>query len=290
MLALDLGVFNRKHHAVGIKEALTWSGVWISLALLFNLGIYFWQGSKVALEFLSGYLIEKSLSVDNIFVFILIFSYFKVKPHYQHKVLFYGILGALIMRAVLIFAGAALIERFHWIIYIFGAFLVVTGIKIGMEKESEVHPEKNPLVRLFKKIMPITSDYHEGRFFLRLKQGLHATPLFLVLLIIETTDLVFALDSIPAIFGVTTDPFIVYTSNVFAILGLRALYFALADFMDRFHYLKYGLALILAFVGAKMILSGLYEIPIHWALLAIVAILAVSVLLSVIKPIRKEPL
>lgn len=288
MLALDLGVFHRKQHVVKVKEALIWSGVWITLALTFNLMLYFWRGSEVALEFLSGYLIEKSLSVDNIFVFILIFSYFKVQPQFQHKVLFYGILGALIMRGMLIFAGAALIEHFHWVIYVFGAFLVVTGIKIATEKNTDVHPENNPVVRLFKKIMPVASDSQENRFFVRLKEGLYATPLFIVLLVVETTDLVFALDSIPAIFGVTKDPFIVYTSNVFAILGLRALYFALADIMDKFHYLKYGLAFVLAFVGAKMLLSGYFKIPIQWALGVIVATLGISVLFSILKPLKKE--
>lgn len=288
MLALDLGVFHRKQHVIKVKEALIWSGVWIMLALTFNLVIYFWRGSEVALEFLSGYLIEKSLSVDNIFVFILIFSYFKIQPQFQHKVLFYGILGALIMRGMLIFAGATLIEHFHWVIYIFGAFLIITGIKIATEKNTEVHPENNPVVRLFKKIMPVASDTQGDRFFVRIKGGLFATPLFIVLLVIETTDLVFALDSIPAIFGVTKDPFIVYTSNVFAILGLRALYFALADIMDKFHYLKYGLAFVLAFVGAKMLLSGYIKIPIQWALAVIAVTLGFSIIFSILKPEKKE--
>ncbi len=288
MLALDLGVFHQKRHVVKMKEALIWSGVWITLALLFNLILYFWRGSEVALEFSSGYLIEKSLSVDNIFIFILIFSYFKVQPQFQHKVLFYGIFGALVLRGILIFAGAALLEHFHWLIYVFGGFLVATGIKIAAEKDTEVHPESNPLVRLFKKIMPVTSDNQGDRFFVRLKDGLYATPLFIVLLVVETTDLVFALDSIPAIFGVTKDPFIVYTSNVFAILGLRALYFALADIMDKFHYLKYGLAFVLAFIGTKMLVSGFYKIPIQWALAIIMVSLGVSILVSILKPLPKE--
>jgi tellurite resistance protein TerC len=288
MLALDLGVFHRKAHEVKVKEALIWSAVWIALALLFNLGVYFWRGPEVALEFFTGYLIEKSLSVDNIFVFILIFSYFSVPALYQHKVLFWGIIGALIMRAILIAVGATLIAKFHWIIYVFGGFLIVTGVKMALQKSTGIHPEKNPLVRLFKRFMPVTNVYHGERFFVRENGRRFATPLLLVLLIVEFTDLVFAVDSIPAIFAITKDPFIVYTSNVFAILGLRSLYFALAGVMGYFHYLKIGLALVLVFVGAKMMLVDIYKIPIGLSLSVVAGILLLSVLASLIWPRRPE--
>lgn len=289
MLALDLGVFHRKAHVVKTKEALLWSAVWIAMALLFNLGVYFWQGQKVALEFLTGYLIEKSLSVDNIFVFIMIFAYFGVPALYQHKVLFWGILGALVMRAVFIASGVALIERFHWIIYVFGAFLILTGVKMAWQKDKEIHPEKNPLLRLFRRLMPVTDRYHGGAFFVKQAGGSFATPLFVVLLLVETTDLIFAVDSIPAILAITLDPFIVYTSNVFAILGLRSLYFALAGIMPLFHYLNYGLAAILAFVGAKMMLVDFYKIPIGISLGVVAAILLISVLASLLWPRPQAP-
>ncbi|MCK6558008.1 TerC family protein [candidate division KSB1 bacterium] len=289
MLALDLGVFHRKAHVVKTKEALLWSAVWIAMALLFNLGVYFWQGQKVALEFLTGYLIEKSLSVDNIFVFIMIFAYFGVPALYQHKVLFWGILGALVMRAVFIASGVALIERFHWIIYVFGAFLILTGVKMAWQKDKEIHPEKNPLLRLFRRLMPVTNRYHGGAFFVKQAGGSFATPLFVVLLLVETTDLIFAVDSIPAILAITLDPFIVYTSNVFAILGLRSLYFALAGIMPLFHYLNYGLAAILAFVGAKMMLVDFYKIPIGISLGVVAAILLISVLASLLWPRPQAP-
>jgi tellurite resistance protein TerC len=284
MLALDLGVFHRKAHEVKVKEALIWSGVWIALALAFNLGVYYWRGEETALEFFTGYLIEKSLSVDNIFVFILIFSYFKVPALYQHRVLFWGILGALIMRAILIAVGATLIRELHWIIYVFGAFLILTGVKMALQKETGLNPERNPMVRLFKRFMPVTNEYHGEKFFVRLEGRRFATPLFLVLLLVETTDSIFAVDSIPAIFAITQEPFIVYTSNVFAILGLRSLYFALAGIMNYFHYLKLGLAFVLIFVGAKMTLIGVYKIPIDVSLGVVAAILTLSVLASLIWP------
>jgi tellurite resistance protein TerC len=283
MLALDLGVFHRKEKEVKFREAILWSLVWVVLALIFNVGIYFWKGPQTGLEFLTGYLIEKSLSVDNIFVFLLIFTYFKVPSEYQHKVLFWGILGALVMRALFIATGIALIQKFHWVIYVFGAFLVLTGIKLALEKKKDIHPERNPVLKLFRRIMPVTPEYNQSRFFVRLEGRWFATPLFVVLLVVETTDLIFAVDSIPAILAITQDPFIVYTSNVFAILGLRALYFALAGFMKLFQYLHYGLAAILVFVGVKMILSDLYEIPIWISLGVILFILALSVWISTLK-------
>ncbi len=287
MLALDLGVFHRKSHAVGVKEALAWSGVWIALALAFNAGIYFWRGGETALQFLTGYLIEKSLSVDNIFVFLLVFSFFGVPAALQHKVLFWGVLGALVMRAALIFAGAALMDRFHWIIYVFGGFLILTGIKMALQKETDVHPDRNPLVRLARKLFAVSPSYDGDRFLTRLADGRRAmTPLFLVLLAVEATDLIFAVDSIPAIFAVTSDPFIVYTSNVFAILGLRSLYFALAGIMGFFHYLKLGLALVLVLVGTKMTLAGVYKMPIGWALAAVAGIIGLSVAASLLWPPR----
>jgi tellurite resistance protein TerC len=288
MLIIDLGVFNKKAHEVKMKEALIWSAVWITLALLFNVWIYFQMGQEAALRFLTGYLLEKSLSVDNLFVFILIFSFFNVKSELQHKVLFWGIIGALVMRAVFIALGVTLIERFHAIIYIFGAFLIYTGIKLALEKDKEVHPENNPVLRIFKKFMGVTETYEGDRFFVKRAGRWLATPLFVVLLVVETTDVVFAVDSIPAILAITTDPFLVYSSNVFAILGLRALYFALAGLMKLFHYLHYGLAIILVFVGSKMIISSFYKVPIGVALGVILLVLAGSVVLSLMFP-KKEP-
>jgi len=285
MLALDLGVFHRKNHEVKVKEALLWTFVWITLALIFNYGIYYFQGKEKALEFLAGYLIEKSLSIDNIFVFILIFSYFNVPALYQHKVLFWGIIGALVMRAIFIFAGVALINQFHWVIYIFAAFLVFTGIKMLLQLEQKIDPDKNPVVRLFKKMFSVTDSFHGDKFFVTLNAKTFATPLFIVLLMVEVTDLIFAVDSIPAILAITKDPFIVYSSNVFAILGLRSLYFALAGMHKSFRYLKFGLAAILIFVGIKMFISGFYPIPILMALIIIAVILLTSVIASlVIKP------
>lgn len=285
MLALDLGVFHRKAHVVSLKESLTWTTVWVALAMVFNFGIWHYMGQDKALEFFTGYVIEKSLSVDNVFVFALLFSYFAVPSLYQHKVLFWGILGALLMRAVMIFLGAALIAKFAWIIYVFGGFLILTGIKMIVKKEEEIHPERNPLVRLFKKLMPVTNDYRGDRFFVRENGIRMATPLFVVLLLVEFSDLIFAVDSIPAIFAVTKDPFIVYTSNVFAILGLRSLYFALAGVMDKFHYLKMGLGAVLTFVGVKMLLAHTeWKLDTLYSLGVIVAILAASVLASLAWP------
>jgi tellurite resistance protein TerC len=288
MLALDLGVFHRKAHVVKIKEALVWSAFWITLALLFNLGIYFWYGPETALEFLTGYLIEKSLSLDNLFVFLLIFSYFRVSSLYQHKVLFWGIFGALIMRAIFILTGVTLIQKFHWVIYIFGAFLILSGIKMGLQKDKEIHPERNPVLRLFRRFMPVTDGYEDSKFFIKRAGRYLATPLFIVLLVVETTDVIFAADSIPAIFAVTLDPFIVYTSNVFAILGLRALYFALAGLMRMFHYLHYGLSSILVFLGVKMLISHIYKVPVGIALGVVVSILLISVITSIIRPCKEE--
>ena len=281
MLALDLGVFHRKAHVIKIKEALIWSAAWITLALLFNLGVYFWRGPETALEFFTGYLIEKSLSVDNIFVFLLIFSYFGVPPLYQHKVLFWGILGALIMRAVFIAMGITLIEKFHWTIYLFGAFLILIGMKMAVQKERKIQPERNPLLRLFRRWVPVTEDYAEGRFVVKRAGSYLATPLFIVLVAVETTDIIFAVDSIPAILAITLDPFIVYTSNVFAILGLRALYFALAGVMELFHHLHYGLSAVLVFVGIKMLITDLYKIPVSIALSVVAGILLISVMASI---------
>lgn len=288
MLALDLGVFHRKSHEVKIKEALIWSGVWIGLALVFNYGIYVFMGKQKAVEFLTGYVIEKSLSIDNLFVFIMLFTYFKVEAKYQHKILFWGILGALLMRAIFIFAGVALINKFHWIIYVFGVVLVFTGIKMLFHKDEDIQPDKNPLVRLFKKFYPVTNETHGDKFFVKLEGKTFATPLFVVLLIVEFTDLIFAVDSIPAILAITNDTFIIFTSNVFAILGLRALYFALAGITKYFYYLKYGLSAILVFVGVKMTIVDFYKIPILYSLSVIMGILLISVLISVAFPKKND--
>ena len=271
MLLLDLFVLHRDAHEVSMREAATWSAVWIVMGLSFGALIWAWGGSSAGGEYLAGYLIEKSLSVDNIFVFALIFSYFAVPVAYQHRVLFWGIFGALVFRAIFIGAGAALLEQFHWMIYLFGGFLVLTGIKMARHKNIEVHPENNPLLRLLRRVMPITRDYHGQRFFAREAGRRVATPMLAVLVIIETTDIIFAVDSIPAIFAITREPFIVFTSNAFAILGLRALYFLLAGMIGRFAYLKTGLAAILVFVGAKMLISDLYKIPV-WASLTVIAL------------------
>lgn len=281
MLFLDLAVVNRKAHVVSIKEALTWSAVWIGVALLFNAGIYVWRGKEPALQFLTGYLIEKSLSVDNLFVFLLVFSYFRVPAQYQHKVLFWGIFGALVLRAIFIWAGVSLIHRFHWVIYVFGAFLIFTGVKLACEKNKEFHPEHNPALALLRRVMPITTQYHDARFFVRAAGRLVATPLFVVLLIVESTDIIFAVDSIPAILAISLDPLIVYSSNAFAILGLRSLYFALAGLMQLFHHLHYGLSAILIFVGVKMLIADFYKIPIGIALGVIAGILGLSIWASI---------
>ncbi|MGE5382164.1 MAG: TerC family protein [Omnitrophica WOR_2 bacterium] len=282
MLVLDLGVFHRKAHKVELKEALIWSAVWIILSLGFNVFIYYFMGKEKALEFLAGYLIEKSLSVDNLFVFIMLFGFFKVDSKYQHKVLFWGIIGALAMRAVFIFAGVALLEKFHWLIYIFGGFLIYSGIAMLKPNKEDINPDKNPLVRLFTRFFPVTGDMHGSKFFVRINAKTFATPLFIVLIIVEFTDLIFAVDSIPAILAVSNDIFIIFTSNVFAILGLRALYFALAGITQYFHYLKYGLAAILSFVGIKMLISSTpYKLDIVTSLLIIFALLTISILASV---------
>jgi tellurite resistance protein TerC len=283
MLVLDLGVFHRRAHTVGFREALAWSIVWIALAVVFAIVIYFWHGRTPSLEFVTGYVIELSLSVDNLFVFLLIFRYFQVQPDHQHKVLFWGILGALVMRAAFIAAGVGLIQRFHWIIYIFGAFLVYSGIKLFRQGESEIHPERNPVLRLFRRWVPVTNDYEGNKFFVR-RTGLLATPLLVVLVVVETTDLLFAVDSIPAILAITRDAFIVYTSNVFAILGLRSMYFALAGMMEMFRYLHYGLSVVLMFVGAKMLLSHYYDVPTIVALGVVAVVLLTSVLASMAHP------
>jgi len=284
MLAIDLGIFHRSSHVVKFKEALTWCAVWVSLALLFNLGIYFWQGPQKALEFLTGYLIEYSLSIDNIFVFLLLFTYFGVASQYQHKILFWGIIGALVMRAAFIVAGVTLIQKFHWIIYVFGAVLIISGIKMALQKDKEIHPENNFLLKLLRRFIPIATDYEGGNFFVKRAGKFMATPLFIVLFVVETTDVVFAADSIPAILAITMDPFIVYTSNVFAILGLRALFFALSGIMQLFHYLHYGLSAILVFVGLKMLIADFYKVPIGAALGVIFGILICSVVASVLNP------
>jgi tellurite resistance protein TerC len=287
MLALDLGVFHRKAHVVSFREASVWSAVWIALALVFNAGVWHFFGPQKGMEFLTGYLIEKSLSVDNIFIIALIFSYFAVPEQYQHRVLFWGILGALVMRAAFIAAGAALIASFHWIIYVFGAFLILTGIKMVFTPDKGLEPEKNPVVRLVRRLVPVTDQYHGQSFFVRRNGALAATPLFLVLALVEATDLIFAVDSIPAIFAVTTDPFIVYTSNVFAILGLRSLYFLLAGVMNKFEYLKLGLAAILVFVGTKMAIVDLYKIPSAVSLAVVAAILTIAIVASLLRARRR---
>ena len=286
LIAIDLGVLHKKSHVISVKEALLWSAGWIFISFTFNVGVYFWFGYDSALQFLTGYLIEKSLSVDNIFVFAILFSYFKVKPEYQHKVLMWGILGALIMRGALIAVGTALISNFHWVIFILGAFLVYTGIKMAIQKEISVHPEKNPVVNLAKRFIPMSNDYDGDKFVTRIDGKKIFTPLIVVLMVVEVTDLMFAVDSIPAIFAITTDPFIVYTSNVFAILGLRALYFALSGVLDMFHYLKYGLGLVLSFVGVKMLISEIYVISIPVALGVVAAILVVSIVVSIMVPAK----
>jgi len=283
VLALDLGLFHRKSKEIPIREALIWSGVWVGLALSFNVAIYFWQGSQAALEFLTGYLIEKSLSLDNIFVFYLIFSYFRVLRRHQYKVLFWGIIGALVMRIVFIVAGISLIERFDWIVYLFGVFLIFTGVRMLKKKDVGVHPEHNPVLRLFRRVFSVTKQFEDTQFFVRRDGKLLATPLFIVLLVVESTDVVFAVDSIPAILAITRDPFIVYTSNVFAILGLRALYFALSGMIGRFEHLHYGLGVLLAFVGVKMLLSDVVHLPSWLTLAAITVILGVSILMSLRK-------
>ena len=288
MLVLDLGVFNRKAHRVGLREAIFWSIVWTLVALAFNAWVYYRFGRQFGLEFLTGYIIERSLSFDNIFVFIVIFNYFAVPAEFQHRVLFWGILGALISRGIFIAMGTALITRFEWLILVFGAFLVYTGVKIFKEKEAEVHPERNPVVRLFQRFVPLSGRYHGKRFFVRENGRPKATPLMLVLVVVEATDVVFAVDSIPAVFGVTTNPFIVFTSNIFAILGLRALYFLLAGLMHKFHYLSYGLGLVLVFVGGKMMAERWIHIPTEISLGIVLGVLTVAIVASLLRPVVPE--
>jgi tellurite resistance protein TerC len=290
MLALDLGVFHRKAHVIETREALLWTAFWIILALIFNVIVFYWRGPETALEFLTGYLIEKSLSVDNIFVFLLIFTYFKVPRLYEHKVLFWGILGALVMRFIFIAAGVALIKQFHFVIYVFGGLLILASIKMVLHKGAQIHPERNPVLRLFRRLVPVTEDYVDGKFIVRKSGVLYATPLLVVLMVIETTDLVFAVDSIPAILAITLDPFIVYSSNVFAILGLRALYFAIVGVIRMFRYLHYGLSAILFFVGVKMLVSDFYTIPVIVALGVVATMLLVSLLASLLRMRGAEPL
>ncbi len=287
MMALDLGVFHYPGHVIRFREALGWSVLWIALAGAFAVLVYFWRGHVPALEFVTGDVSELSLSVDNLFVFLLIFRYFKVAGENQHRVLFWGILGALIMRGMFILAGVGLIRRFHWIIYAFGALLVYSGLKLLRQETAEIQPERNPVLRLFRRWMPVTGDYIKGKFFVR-QPGLFATPLFVVLLVIETTDIIFAVDSVPAVLAITLNAFIVYTSNVFAILGLRSMYFALSGMMEVFRYLHYGLSAVLIFIGAKMLVSRYYTIPTGVALGVVAALLSLSVLASVLFPRQEE--
>lgn len=282
MLAIDLGL-SRKSHEISFREALTWTGVWISLAMIFNVGVYYYLGKTKALEFFTGYVIEKSLSVDNLFVFIMIFSYFQIPRLYQPKILKWGIIGALVLRGIFIYAGIELLETFHWLIYIFGGILIITGIKMAFGGEEKIEPEKNLLVKLIRRFLPITKRVHGNRFIIN-KSGTRAvTPLFLALIMVEWSDVIFALDSLPAVFAVTRDPFIVYTSNVFAIMGLRALYFLLSNVMGMFAYLKLGISFVLAFVGIKMLLADTrFEIPVHFSLGVIFGVLFISIITSII--------
>jgi tellurite resistance protein TerC len=288
MLALDLGVFHRKAHVVSLREAAAWSAVWVSLALTFNAGIWYFAGRQPALEFLTGYLVEKSLAVDNIFVIALIFSYFAVPAAYQHRVLFWGILGALVMRGAFIAAGAYMLKEWHWVIYVFGGILLLTGVKMALRKDEAIDPEHNPVVRLARRWVPLTPRY-DGQKFWTVENGRWvATPLFLVLLLVEFTDLVFAIDSIPAIFAITSDPFLVYTSNVMAILGLRSMYFLLAGIVHKFVYLKFGLSLVLVFVGAKMMLIDVFKVPTAVSLGVIAAVIGGSIALSLLRPPARQ--
>lgn len=297
MMALDLGVFHRKKHVVGFREALAWTTLWISLAALFAVFIYFFghtiagslrPNSQLSVEFVTGYIIELSLSVDNLFVFLLIFRYFNVPPEYQHEVLFWGVLGALIMRAAFIAAGVTLLQRFHWIVFVFGGILIYSGIRLLLQHGKQIHPESNPLLRAFRRIFRVTNDYEAGRFFVRRGALTYATPLALVLIVVETTDLLFAVDSIPAVLAVTREPFIVYTSNVLAILGLRSLFFALSGMIEAFHLLHYGLSVILILIGVKMLASNYVQIPTAVALAAVAGVLLISILLSLLFPRKKR--
>jgi len=287
LLILDLFVFNKKTETVSVKSALWWSAFWVGLAIAFNIFVYYWKGPEAALEFVTGYLIEESLSVDNLFVFMILFNYFRVPAGMQRKVLFWGIMGALVLRATFIIVGVELIEKFEWTVYVLGAFLVYTGVKMAINSDSEMEPEKNPLLNFINRFIPVSKSYDQDKFFTRINGKLFATPLFVVVIIIETTDIVFAADSIPAILAVTRDPFIVYTSNVFALLGLRSLYFALAGIMQLFHYIHYGLSVILAFIGVKLLIQHWYTIDMRVALLVVAGILGLSIFFSLMFP-KKE--
>ena len=288
MLMVDLGVFHRKAHVLSMREATIWSIVWVVVALVFNAIVWVWLGHQKALEFFTGYLVEKALSADNIFVFAVLFNYFAVPPEYRHRVLFWGVLGAIVFRLTFILAGTALLKKFHWVVYIFGIIVIVSGIKLLMRKEEEIDPERNPVLRLARRFLPITPNYHGQKFFVRLNGKFMATPLTLVLLVVESTDIVFAVDSIPAIFAITRDPFIVFTSNVCAILGLRALYFLLEGMIRLFRYLDEGLAVILVFIGIKMLVSEFYKIPTWVALGFVAAVLAITITLSLIAELREQ--
>lgn len=287
MLVLDLGVFNRRAHTLGFREALGWSALWVGLATAFAVLVYFWHGRTESLEFATGYLIELSLSIDNLFVFLVIFRFFRVPSELQHRVLFWGILGALITRGIFILAGVSLIQRFHWLIYVFGALLIYSGLKLLRQGDEEIDPERNPLLKMFRRWMPVTDDYVGEKFWVR-QPGLCATPLVVVLLVVETTDIVFAVDSIPAVLAITLNAFIVYTSNVFAILGLRSMYFAVAGMMDLFEYLHYGLSLVLVLIGAKMLTSHYFTVPTVVALGTVAGVIAISVVASVVFPRKKK--
>ena len=284
MMALDLGVFNRRPHEIKFKEALAWSLVWFLLAIIFNVGIYIWRGHQPATEFAAAYLIEESLSIDNLFVFLLIFNYFKVPGHYQHSVLFWGIIGVMVLRGVFIALGITLLNRFEWIIYFFGGMLILTAIKLAFEKDKEIEFEKNIVLKLFRRFVPISETYEGAAYWIRKSGRLMATPLLVILVLIDITDVIFAIDSIPAVLAISRDPFIVYTSNTFAILGLRSLYFVLAHIMGLFHHLHYGLAVILAFIGAKMLLSHVYHISTGISLLFTLIILLLSIVASILWP------
>ncbi|ADR19300.1 TerC family protein [Calditerrivibrio nitroreducens] len=289
LLVLDLGVFNKKAHVISIKEAVFTSAIWIAVAFAFNIGIYFFNGEQQAVEFLTGYIVEKALSVDNIFVMIMIFNVFQIPPQFQHKILFWGILGAIVMRGLMIFLGIALIEKFHWIFYIFGLLLIYSAVKMAFKKEDEtIDFDSKWYIKLLKKLYPITSDRENGKFLITIDNKRHITPLLLALFTIEFTDLIFAIDSIPAIFAITTDSFIVFTSNIFAILGLRSLYFAVSGIVEIFHFLKYGLSIVLGYVGLKMILIDIIKIPTLLSLIIIIGVLSVSIFLSLILPKDKK--
>jgi tellurite resistance protein TerC len=288
LLGIDLGLVHRKDHTISIKEGFVWSVIWIIVALAFNYVVYLWKGSEVGIQFLTGYTIERALSIDNIFVFLVIITYFKVPTQYQYRVLFWGILGALVLRGLFIGVGAVLVAKFHWLLYVFGVFLVITAVRLVAGKEKELEPQKNPVLKLLRKLLPITPDYEGNRFFVRRNHLLMGTPLLVVLILVDTADLVFALDSLPAIFGITLDPFIIYTSNVFAVLGLRALYFAIAGLMQVFYYLKYALSVILAFIGVKMLIDDIFKIPSSVALLVIAGIFLIAIIISVLFPNKEK--